>query len=1391
MAECPDLRALEGDVTPAVREHLAGCASCQIVVQLLDERNRGIAARDRRDECARFEMLLAARNEGTIGGTAGALLDAHLRECGDCQAVAATLPPVSDRGEHSMLPAVSTASYALGREVARGGMGRILAAEDLRIGRPVAVKELLGKGPALAARFEREARVTARLQHPGILPIYEIGKWPDGTPFYAMRMVEGRTLREAIREMNTLGQRLALLPAVIAAAEAVAFAHDRRIIHRDLTPNNVLVGAHGDTVVIDWGLAKDLSAQASAEEDVAAGPYRDEPTTVGNLTTVGAVIGTAAYMPPEQARGESVDERADVYALGAILYHVLAGTPPYRASESEDIVRQVQGGPPAAIHEVAPGAPSDLLSIVAKSMSRDPAGRYPSADELVEELRRFQTGRLVEAHQYSRVERMRRWVRDHRVAVFATAAALLTVSVAGTVGLVGVLQERDRADSERRAAVEQRLAAAHTTTMLLEELGRQELLANHPGRALALLSASYSSGDTSMALRFLLRSAMRNLESVERTLVGTADHALLVRFSSDGAHLLVVRQAVIEQWRVEDGTREASYPVLNFEQGRVQFSADGRRFVAYYAEGVTHDQLRVWDMEQRALVRAVDEHDVGYAGLSPDGRRVVVLGRDGHMRVWDLGRGTMTSDARVGPAGCRGRLTRDGSHLVVASGATQVSVWDWQANTRVAVLEHGARLSDVLALVAAPDAAHVVTCGGGTATKLWDGRTGKLVAAMPPVSPGEVLVCAYVDARTVATTSDDGYFSIANPADGRPTVTWKLSDGPALALPTSDGARVLVDTAAGVDRFSVRDTETGTVLATFDGVQGDWVATPRGDRMAVAQADGSVQIVNPRPGRLRSRLSLRGAAGEVIGDVSSDLRHAVTWESNGTMKVWDVATGAAVPTPELRPPVSISGDATKLVARAADGSTIIVDLATGTIATTLATAPGASHFALDEHAHRLVVLSPTEPSQVWDVSAGRLLKTVPGPAANNSIALLDASGRHLLTVQQFGDAQLQDLEGDPHPITLAHAAFFMAMGFTRDGRRFGLVNDSGEFCVFDSTSGALVVKRPGGFAAFDRTGDRVVISADGGMQFGAVSDPDAYVLIAAGTSMRSIAVGLTPDASFILSAGGVWSTDGRALAAFTPAAERANDRIPGIDRTGGYELGNVAIAHDGSAGATFAKAEGVSVWDLSVEDRSPEEIARFVAAHVPWRVEDGRLVTARFPSARLHGRVTRHGAPVVAEMRVLDTNHAALSSSDGHYAPDQLMAGTIKVLAVTQDRMAFARPRELTLGAGDNALDLELDISGSISGRVVDVRGVALAGVAVHAECVGCREADGGDAVTNPDGAFTIGALLGGSYRLTVRAASTSGREPVDEFRLRSPSEFVVSDASAHVAGVRLELAQP
>src|SRR5882757_5972570 len=186
--------------------------------------------------------------------------------------------------------------YQILGEHGRGGLGRVSRAHDHDLGRDIAIKELISRGHLSEVRFLREALITARLEHPGIVPVHEAGRWPDGTPFYAMKLVAGRSLRELIAECRTVDERIALLHHVIAVADAIAYAHGRNIIHRDLKPSNVIVGDFGETIVIDWGLAKDLST--TEETAVGGGPFR---TTRGeDLTTAGTILGTPTYMAPEQ-----------------------------------------------------------------------------------------------------------------------------------------------------------------------------------------------------------------------------------------------------------------------------------------------------------------------------------------------------------------------------------------------------------------------------------------------------------------------------------------------------------------------------------------------------------------------------------------------------------------------------------------------------------------------------------------------------------------------------------------------------------------------------------------------------------------------------------------------------------------------------------------------------------------------------------------------------------------------------------------------------------------------------------------------------------------------------------------------------------------------------------
>jgi serine/threonine protein kinase len=273
-------------------------------------------------------------------------------------------------------------------EHARGGLGRILRARDLRTGRLVAIKEMLDGTPDAATRFAREALVTANLQHPAIVPVYEVGRWPEGEPFYAMKLVDGRSLDAELQDARTLRERLALVPRLIDVAEAIAYAHGQGVIHRDLKPANVLVGSYGETVVIDWGLAR-----RSGDPEARAVPSSLVGVISGAVTLVGDVVGTPAYMPPEQARGEEVDARADVYALGAMLYYLLGGRVPYAgARTAAEVLTQILLGPPQPLVELEPELPPELLAIVAKAMAPSRDDRYASARECAADLRRYQTG---------------------------------------------------------------------------------------------------------------------------------------------------------------------------------------------------------------------------------------------------------------------------------------------------------------------------------------------------------------------------------------------------------------------------------------------------------------------------------------------------------------------------------------------------------------------------------------------------------------------------------------------------------------------------------------------------------------------------------------------------------------------------------------------------------------------------------------------------------------------------------------------------------------------------------------------------------------------------------------------------------------------------------------
>ncbi|HEX7839113.1 MAG TPA: serine/threonine-protein kinase, partial [Kofleriaceae bacterium] len=387
---------------------------------------------------------------------------------------------VVDVAEARALTADDPERYEQVSEHARGGLGRVVRAVDRRLGRTVAVKELLRHDPSNEARFLREAMITARLEHPGIVPVHEAGRWPNGDPYYVMKLVEGRTLKELIGEGKALRERLALLPHVIAVADAVGYAHSEGVIHRDLKPSNVIVGGFGETIVVDWGLARDRKRDVPepGDEILAGGS--------GVSTVSGKVVGTPAYMSPEQARGDVVDERADVYALGAVLYEVLAGCPPHADTTPQAVLDRVIAGPPRPLVVVVPSVPGELATIVGKAMARDPDARYPNAAALAEDLRRFTTGQLVSAHSYSTWALLRKKLSRHRGVVAVAVASLIVLGAVGVASVRGVVAERNIARSQRSLA-EAALTSAEKRKRELVLLQAETALTKDPTATLAWL----------------------------------------------------------------------------------------------------------------------------------------------------------------------------------------------------------------------------------------------------------------------------------------------------------------------------------------------------------------------------------------------------------------------------------------------------------------------------------------------------------------------------------------------------------------------------------------------------------------------------------------------------------------------------------------------------------------------------------------------------------------------------------------------------------------------------------------------------------------------------------------------------------------------------------------
>ena len=884
------------------------------------------------------------------GGGEAAL--ARTVESGDAAlaATVATGAATADEGEAGdvvvALPEVSVARYRILGEVGRGGLGRVLRARDVSLGREVAVKE--GHPGADESRFTREALITARLQHPAIVPVYEAGRWEGGAPFYAMKLVRGRPLAAVLKEARTLEARLALVPTVLAVADAIAYAHAEGVVHRDLKPENVLVGDFGETVVIDWGLAKEVGevggeegrGQDEGREDEGGGGHEDEggredehvhehvhededarrgSGSRGSLTVEGAVLGTPAYMAPEQAAGEEVDARADVYALGAMLYHVVTGAVPHGGKTVEQMLRKILTGDVVPVARREPRVPANLAAIIGKAMAIEPDARYPTARALSEDLRRFTTGQLVGAHRYSLGERLGRWLRRHKGVAAVAAVALAVLAAYGTWSVRRIVGERDRADRARRVAV----AEANRAVVAQARAA----LARDPALALAWLRRMDPAGPGWGAARMIMTQALAG--PLPERILGDLPPDPSVQVTADGRY--AVSSGGNRFWMADlagGATHAVSVPDVDVGSVEIRLCPDGRHAAGSGGHARDHRKLVTADLAAGtfavepwsaarakaiaagcvtarvdagagdvvwtapgAPARTVGHGGFSFAWLSPDGHHAVAMSDAGDLTRWDEAGQARTVHTDLTPETFTmpRASSADGGLLAWASD-DGVALVDVDADTRQTLF--GAR-SDVIAV--APDGAWIAV-GGPRAIELWrrDGTAEDTLEV--PGRPRRLLASA------------DGRWLVAL---GNPVVAFDLAGsrsplalrapGAIAALPVPGGRVVTIagDRTARVWRLTNRAEAAGLRGADVAALSPDgrWVVFARG-------AELTRRRVGAPAGAAAETATLASPAAAATisdaGDVVVAGEHGVsTWPRGGTPSLHDAETFASLAAPAI------------------------------------------------------------------------------------------------------------------------------------------------------------------------------------------------------------------------------------------------------------------------------------------------------------------------------------------------------------------------------------------------------------------------------------------------------------------------------------------------------------